>query len=145
MRLDGAPGLADVAALNRIQDRRVLQVIGLNALGQEGDLEEVGQRDPAADQVARLARLAQDCGLDGVVASPREIAALRAACGPDFTLLVPGIRPAWATAEDHKRVTTPAEACAAGADYLVIGRPITAADDPRAAARQIVEEMAGAR
>jgi orotidine-5'-phosphate decarboxylase len=103
----------------------------------------VGQRGPAGDQVLRLARLAQDCGLDGVVCSPREIAALRGACGRGFVLLVPGIRPAWAAQGDQKRVTTPAEAMAAGADYLVIGRPITGAEDPAAAARRIVGELRG--
>jgi orotidine-5'-phosphate decarboxylase len=94
-----------------------------------------------SDPVVRLARLAQACGLDGVVCSPREIAVLRAACGPDFVLMVPGIRPSWATAGDQKRVTTPAEALAAGADYLVIGRPVTGAADAAAAARRIVEEI----
>ena len=107
------------------------------------DLAAVGQKGPAENQVLRLARLAQDSGLDGVVCSPREIAALRGACGPGFVLLVPGIRPAWAAAGDQKRVMTPAEARAAGADYLVIGRPITGADDPAAAARRIVEELRG--
>jgi orotidine-5'-phosphate decarboxylase len=97
-----------------------------------------------ADQVRRLAGLAQDAGLDGVVCSPREIAALRAACGPDFILLVPGIRPAWAASGDQKRVTTPGDAIAAGADFLVIGRPITAQADPRAAARRIAKELAQA-
>ncbi len=108
------------------------------------DLEAVGQRGPAADQVRRLADLAQDAGLDGVVCSPREIEILRADRGPSFILLVPGIRPSWAASGDQKRVTTPSEAIAAGADYLVIGRPITAQADPRAAARRIAEELAQA-
>jgi orotidine-5'-phosphate decarboxylase len=109
-----------------------------------GDLAEVGQQGPMGEQVVRLARLAQDCGLDGVVCSPREIAALRAACGPGFKLVVPGIRPAWAAAGDQKRVTTPAEAVAAGADVLVVGRPIAAADDPGAAADRVLAELAEA-
>jgi orotidine-5'-phosphate decarboxylase len=108
------------------------------------DLEAAGQRGPVAEQVRRLAGLAQDAGLDGVVCSPRETVALRAACGPDFILLVPGIRPAWAASGDQKRVTTPGGAIAAGADFLVIGRPITAQTDPRAAARRIAGELAGA-
>ena len=108
------------------------------------DLEAAGQRGPVAEQVRRLAGLAQDAGLDGVVCSPREIAVVRADRGPEFILLVPGIRPAWAASGDQKRVTTPAEAIAAGADFLVIGRPITAQDDPRAAARRIAEELTGA-
>ena len=107
------------------------------------DLEAVGQRGPAAGQARRLAGLAQDAGLDGVVCSPREIAALKAACGPDFVLMVPGIRPNWAASGDQKRVMTPAEALAAGADYLVIGRPVTGAQDAAAAAKRIAEEIAG--
>ncbi|MEQ8602774.1 MAG: orotidine-5'-phosphate decarboxylase [Marivibrio sp.] len=107
----------------------------------EDDLAVVGQQGPAADQVARLARLAQECGLDGVVCSAREIAAIRAACGPDFRLIVPGIRPAGAETGDQKRTMTPAEALAAGADYLVIGRPITGAADPAEAARAVAAEM----
>jgi orotidine-5'-phosphate decarboxylase len=107
----------------------------------EADLEAIGQRGPMAEQARRLAALARDCGLDGVVCSPREIAALRASCGPGFALVVPGIRPSWAAAGDQKRVMTPAEALAAGADYLVIGRPITAQPDPLAAARRIAAEL----
>ena len=107
----------------------------------DADLEAVGQRGPAAEQVRRLADLSRDSGLDGVVCSPREITALRRQCGPDFLLVVPGIRPEWARADDQKRVLPPAEAVAAGADYLVIGRPITGATDPVAAARRIVAEI----
>ena len=120
----------------------LLGVTVLTSLG-EDDLGELGQAGPLAEQVVRLARLAQSCGLDGVVCSPREIAALRAACGPDFVLMVPGIRPHWATSGDQKRVMTPADALAAGADYLVIGRPVTEAQDAAAAARRIVEEIEG--
>jgi orotidine-5'-phosphate decarboxylase len=120
----------------------VLAVTVLTSLDDD-DLTAVGQAGPAAGQVLRLARLAQACGLDGVVCSPREIAALRRACDPAFVLLVPGIRPDWADRGDQKRVMTPAEALAAGADYLVIGRPITGAEDPAAAARRIVAELGG--
>ncbi|MDH3597380.1 MAG: orotidine-5'-phosphate decarboxylase [Rhodospirillales bacterium] len=120
----------------------VLAVTVLTSLDDD-DLAAVGQAGPAGDQVLRLARLAQESGLDGVVCSPREIAALRRACDPAFVLLVPGIRPDWAARGDQKRVMTPAEALAAGADYLVIGRPITGAEDPAAAARRIVHELAG--
>jgi orotidine-5'-phosphate decarboxylase len=121
---------------------QLLGVTVLTSLGEE-DLCAVGQSGPLADQVLRLARLAQSCGLDGVVCSPREIAAIKAACGPDFVLMVPGIRPGWAASGDQKRVMTPGEALAAGADYLVIGRPVTGAQDAAAAARQIVEEIEG--
>jgi orotidine-5'-phosphate decarboxylase len=121
---------------------QLLGVTVLTSLG-EDDLREIGQAGPLSDQVVRLARLAQSCGLDGVVCSPREIAVLRAACGPDFVLMVPGIRPSWAASGDQKRVTTPAEALAAGADYLVVGRPVTGAAAAAAAARRIVEEIEG--
>ncbi|SME94271.1 orotidine-5'-phosphate decarboxylase [Tistlia consotensis] len=108
----------------------------------DADLAAVGQEGPTESQVLRLARLAQDCGLDGVVCSPREIVPLRAACGADFRLVVPGIRPAWSASGDQKRVMTPARAIEAGADLLVIGRPITGAEDPAAAARRIAGELA---
>jgi orotidine-5'-phosphate decarboxylase len=123
---------------------RLLGITVLTSLD-DGDLAAVGQRGPIAEQVRRLAALAQENGLDGVVCSPREIAALRDLCGPDFLLVVPGIRPDWATADDQKRVLTPAEAVAAGADHLVIGRPITGATDPLAAAQRIVAELSKPR
>jgi orotidine-5'-phosphate decarboxylase len=107
----------------------------------DGDLSAVGQASPAVNQVVRLARLTQDHGLDGVVCSPAEIAPIRAACGPDFKLIVPGIRPDWAASGDQKRITTPRAAQELGADVLVIGRPITGADDPAAAAARIAGEL----
>jgi len=119
------------------------RLIGVTVLTSmdDSDLLAVGQRPPTVDQVVRLARLTQDCGLDGVVCSPLDIEAIRAVCGRDFVLVVPGIRPADSPAGDQKRVTTPAAAIAAGADYLVIGRAITAAPDPAAAARAIAEAL----
>ncbi|WP_422369019.1 orotidine-5'-phosphate decarboxylase [Pelagibius sp.] len=125
-----------------VERPKVIGVTVLTSLDAQ-DLEEVGQRGPAEDQVLRLARLTQDSGLDGVVCSPREIAAIRKACGPDFLLVVPGIRPSWSSSDDQKRVMTPEEAIAEGADHLVIGRPIAAADDPLAAARRITEDLSG--
>jgi orotidine-5'-phosphate decarboxylase len=119
---------------------RLLAVTVLTSLASD-DLQAVGQSDVVETQVTRLARLSQDCGMDGVVCSPAEVAALRQACGPDFTLMVPGIRPHWAAAGDQKRIMTPAEAMAAGASHLVIGRPITEAGDPAAAARRIAAEL----
>jgi orotidine-5'-phosphate decarboxylase len=123
-----------------VERPRVIGVTVLTSLD-AGDLDEVGQKGPPEAQVERLARLAQASGLDGVVCSPREIARLRKACGPDFLLVVPGIRPSWSAAGDQKRIMTPGEAVAAGADVLVIGRPITGADDPLAAARRIGAEL----
>jgi orotidine-5'-phosphate decarboxylase len=97
-----------------------------------------------ADEVVRRAKLAADCGLEGVVASPQEISLIRRAVGPKLVIVTPGIRPAWAEAGDQKRMMTPSEAIAAGASYIVVGRPILAAPDPVAAAQRIVAEMASA-
>jgi orotidine-5'-phosphate decarboxylase len=132
------------AATQAAGAQRRMKLLGITVLTSldEGDLAAVGQRGPMAGQARRLALLARQSGLDGVVCSPHEVADLRAACGPDFLLVVPGIRPAGAALGDQKRVMTPREAVAAGADYLVIGRPITAAADPAAAARAIAAELA---
>ncbi|MBI4185090.1 MAG: orotidine-5'-phosphate decarboxylase [Proteobacteria bacterium] len=108
----------------------------------ESDLASLGVAGGAEAQALRLARLARAAGADGAVASPREVAALRAALGPGFALVVPGIRPAGEGADDQKRVAGPAEAIAAGADFLVVGRPITRAPDPAAAARAVAAEIA---
>lgn len=107
----------------------------------DADIAETGVDGGAAAQVLRLARLAEAAGLDGVVCSPREIAEIRAALGPGFKLVVPGIRPDWAAKGDQKRVTTPKQALDLGADVLVVGRPITGSDDPAEAAARIVAEM----
>lgn len=120
----------------------LIAVTVLTSLGDE-DLAELGVSANAEEQVVRLAMLTQSCGLDGVVCSPREIGPIRAACGEDFKLVVPGIRPTWAATGDQKRITTPSDAVASGADYLVIGRPITSADDPVAAAKMIADEIDG--
>ena len=116
-------------------------------------LRGVGIAGPASRRVAQLARLAQKAGMDGVVASPHEIRAIRRACGKDFLIVVPGIRPAVGSAppgvrmrktDDQARFASPGEAIRAGADYLVIGRPITGAPDPESAARAILEEISSA-
>ena len=110
----------------------------------------VGIAGPASKRVVQLARLAQKAGMDGVVASPQEVRGIRRACGRDFLIVVPGIRPTAEggrakgrkrTTDDQARIATPAEAIRAGADYLVIGRPITGAPDPKAAAIAILEEI----
>ena len=104
-------------------------------------LRGVGIDHPLEQMVVRLAKLAQDSGMDGVVASPLEIELIRAACGPDFLIVTPGVRPSFAAVDDQKRILTPAEAVGAGADYLVIGRPIAKAADPVAAAEMIADEI----
>jgi len=118
-------------------------VIGVTVLTSfdQADLAEVGVNSDVLDQVRRLAALAKTSGLDGVVCSPQEAAVLRTDLGPDFLLITPGVRPLWSAANDQKRVMTPAEAMAAGASYLVIGRPITGAADSADAARRIASEL----
>jgi orotidine-5'-phosphate decarboxylase len=118
----------------------VLGVTVLTSLGAE-DLREIGMNGTPEEAVVRLAQLAQKSGLDGVVASPREIGAIRAACGEKLLIVTPGVRPASAAAHDQTRIATPAGAVRAGADYLVIGRPITGVPDPVAAADAIAEEI----
>jgi len=120
---------------------KLLGVTVLTSLDGE-DLVAVGQGDKTAQQVLRLARLAKESGLDGVICSPEEIENLRAELGHDFILMVPGIRPEWAEAQDQKRVKTPRQAMDAGASCLVIGRPITGATDPVTAAQRIQSELA---
>jgi orotidine-5'-phosphate decarboxylase len=119
----------------------VLGVTVLTSMS-NADLAQVGIEQKTDEMVIRLARLARDAGLDGVVASPREIRLIReqvAATG--FIILTPGIRPAWSASGDQKRIATPAEALREGADYLVIGRAITGHSDPRAAAMRILDEI----
>jgi len=118
----------------------VLGVTVLTSLD-EADLKDIGVNYPPGEQVKRLAELAQESGLDGVVCSAAEVEALRAHCGPDFKLLTPGIRPSWAAVGDQKRIVTPSVAISNGSDFLVIGRPITGADDPAAAATLIAREL----
>ncbi len=122
------------------QRPRLIAVTVLTSMSAE-DLIEVGVSDAPADQVLRLARLSQACKLDGVVCSAQEAAMLRADLGEDFRLVTPGIRPAGAEMGDQRRVMTPAAALRAGATDLVIGRPITAADDPLAALKQIQSDI----
>jgi orotidine-5'-phosphate decarboxylase len=119
---------------------RLVAVTVLTSLDR-ADLAEIGFAESAEALVLRLARLAAVCGLDGVVCSPQEIAPLRAGLPPGFTLVTPGIRPAGAAAGDQKRVLGPRDALALGANYLVIGRPITAAPDPAAALAAIETEI----
>ena len=120
-----------------------LLILGVTVLTSvnDGILRETGISDKIDNQVLRLAKLGVARGVDGIVASPHEIKALRAEFGGKIKIVVPGIRPSWAEPGDQKRTMTPHEAIAAGADYLVIGRPITAANDPREALGKILDEI----
>ncbi len=117
-----------------------LAVTVLTSLNQS-DLPRVGVTGEIADQVVRLAALSHEAGMDGVVASAQEVGWIRSACGPNFTIVCPGIRPQGKDQADQKRVMTPGEAIRIGADYIVVGRPIVEAKDPLSAAREIVSEM----
>jgi orotidine-5'-phosphate decarboxylase len=132
------------AALDEYGERRplLIAVTILTSLGAE-DIAEVGLTGSPADNVLRLATLARDCALDGVVCSPQEASALSKALGADFRLITPGVRPTGSAQDDQRRVMTPADAIAAGASYLVIGRPITQAPDPVAVLRAIDAELRG--
>jgi orotidine-5'-phosphate decarboxylase len=140
--MEAAAAAATEAAAQAGRERPV--VIGVTVLTSldQSQLAETGVQAPVLEQVVHLAKLAQASGLDGVVASPHEIAAIRNACGPDFLIVTPGIRPKdQGGKDDQARTMSPAEAIAAGASYLVIGRPITAASDPRKAAEEIARSL----
>ncbi len=124
--IDGGPGILAVTMLTSLDEK---------------DLSDIGVTRTAQDQVLALADLAQRSGAAGIVASPNEVAAIRKQTGPDFLIVTPGIRPAGSAVGDQKRVGTPAAAKKAGADYLVIGRPIMEADDPAAVVRAIDAEL----
>ena len=130
-------GMAAVrAAVEAAPDTKIVAVTVLTSLG-DADLERLGVAGPVGDAVRRLAALAVEAGARGLVCSPREVAAVRTEVGPDITLITPGVRPAGSEANDQARIATPEEALQAGADLLVIGRPITGAADPGAAAAAI--------
>jgi orotidine-5'-phosphate decarboxylase len=131
------------AAVGAAGPTRVLAVTVLTSLD-DADLAEIGAPGPVGALVARRARLAIAAGCAGVVASPHEIAAIRALAPAGFLIVTPGVRPAGAAAGDQKRVMTPRQARAAGADLVVVGRPLRDASDPAAAARALVAELAGA-
>ncbi len=120
-----------------------LALLGVTVLT-SANQETLGEIGVAADleaHVVRLAELGQKCGVDGLITSPHEVRALRQRLGHEMTLVTPGVRPAWAAADDQKRFTTPGEALKSGADYLVIGRPITAHADPPAAVERLLAEI----
>ena len=123
-----------------VERPKLLAITALTSFDDES-WTAIGGQLPISDQVIRLAKLAKDCGMDGVVCSALEAKMIREACGDDFLIVTPGIRPSFATTDDQKRVATPASALQDGASRLVIGRPITQAENPREAVRLIIEEM----
>jgi len=129
------------AAVAHAGDMRVLAVTVLTSLD-DADLADVGANGPVADLVKRRTELAHRAGCHGIVASPHEVAAVRALVPPGFLIVTPGVRPAGTAAGDQKRVMTPAQARAAGSDLVVVGRPLRDAPDPAAAARAVVAELA---
>ncbi len=155
LRLTPAPAIVNVhatggeammrAAARAVDGRaKLVAVTLLTSLG-EAEAAAIGldASMSVADHVTHLAEMARACGLDGVVCSPRDVAMVRTSCGADFLAIVPGIRPAGAEVADQKRIATPQAAAAAGADILVVGRPVTQADDPAAAAAEIARSLGG--
>ena len=148
LTLHASGGLAMMRAAREAaggkQSRPLLLGVTVLTSFEEATLREIGIEGSLGSRVVALARLAKTAGLDGVVCSALEAPAVRRELGPEFKILVPGVRPATAAANDQSRVATPGDAVRAGADYLVVGRPITAAANPRAAALEIVAEIAHA-
>ena len=125
---------------NNGSNPKLIAVTVLTSMGAE-DLQEIGLTNSPAEQVKRLATLTNDCGLDGVVCSPQEITLLRETLDSNFELITPGIRPEWSVTGDQKRIMTPSQAMQAGGNYMVIGRPITQADQPMQALEKIEKEL----
>jgi len=144
LTVHGEPQVMKAAVRGRggARELKILAVTVLTSLNDE-DLVQLGYGFGVTDLVERRIRQAIDAGVDGVVASPRESAMARRIGGPGFLVVNPGVRPDWAQSDDQARAATPAEALSAGASHLVCGRPITTANDPKAAAQSIVAEIAG--
>jgi orotidine-5'-phosphate decarboxylase len=137
-----AVSVAEAAAGLGMPRPKLIAVTVPTSMNEEG-WAKLGYNMSIAEQVVRLAKLAKEAGMDGVVASPQEASQIREACGPEFLIVTPGVRPAGSAANDQSRTATPAGALKAGASHLVVGRPITAADDPKATAEAILREMEG--
>ena len=140
IHLSGGPEMIRAAVAARKNNLSILGVTVLTSADEE-TLREIGISDKIDNQVLRLAKLGVECGIDGLIASPREVKMLRQEFGGEIKIVTPGVRPNWAEAGDQKRATTPREAVAAGADYLVIGRPIVADPNPRQALTKILGEL----
>lgn len=141
IHLSGGKEMAEAAVAGRNEASTL--ILGVTVLTSLDDaaFSEIGFRNSVRDQVILLANLAKSAGITGLVASPQELGILREQFGQYFTMVIPGIRPTWAAVDDQKRILTPAKAAAAGADYLIIGRPITGAPDPKEATKRIIEEL----
>lgn len=139
-----AKRLKEQAAALGVEAPKLIAVTVLTSIHEE-DWRGLGQASSIKEQVLRLAKLAQAAGLDGVVASPREAKAIREVCGASFMIVTPGVRPVGAAADDQSRIATPLAALQNGASHLVVGRPITAAENPREAALKIIKEMEAAK
>jgi orotidine-5'-phosphate decarboxylase len=140
IHLSGGSEMIRAAIAARANNTLLLGVTVLTSSTEE-TLREIGVQDKVDDQVLRLAKLGVDAGIDGIVTSPHEIKPIRREFGDKIKIIVPGIRPSGAEANDQKRTMTPRDALEAGADYLVVGRPITACRNPNEAVAQILEEM----
>ncbi len=141
LTVHAAAGSAAIkAAVGALPNTKIVAVTVLTSLSNR-DLDEIGMAGPVGDAVRRLAALAVAAGARGLVCSPQEVAAVRAEVGPDITLITPGVRPVGESTHDQARVATPQEALEAGADLLVIGRPITSAPDPGAAAAALATAL----
>ena len=141
MMKTAAARLHAAAAEQGVPCPKIIAITVLTSMNDD-DWGKLGETEPIAARVTRLAQLTKAAGLDGVVASPREAASIRAACGEDFLIVTPGVRPAGASIDDQSRIATPAQALKNGATHLVVGRPIRAAENPREAAISIIKEMA---
>ncbi len=134
---------AEVAAAAGSGNRPILLGVTVLTSMDQASIGEIGVDRKIGEEVIALARLAKDAGLDGVVASPNETSLIRQNLGKDFVIVTPGIRPAGSEKGDQKRIMTPADAVKAGADYIVVGRPVIEAKDPVSAAKDIIKEMKG--
>lgn len=140
VHLSGGRAMLEAAVAARSPNLSLLGVTVLTSVTPE-TLSETGVNSGIEEQVLRLAELGEKSGIDGLITSPHEVRILRERLSDKMKLITPGVRPSWAAANDQKRFTTPKEALKSGADYVVIGRPITADPDPRAAAERLLEEM----
>ncbi len=141
MMRDAAEATKSKAAELGMEKPLILGVTVLTSIDESMFQRVLNSSVSLQDQIVHMAKLAQSAGLDGVVASPQEIELIRTACGSDFVILTPGVRPEWASSDDQKRTMTPSQALAAGADYVVIGRPIRQSPDPADALKRIFQEL----